>query len=55
MFTFNAKNLRYAIGNVQYPKEEYRRLRTTLLAQITDELEKKKTIPWSIYSLTGRS
>jgi hypothetical protein len=55
MFTFNAKNLRYAIGNVQYPKEEYKRVRDSLLAQITDELEKKKTIPWSIYSLSTPS
>jgi hypothetical protein len=54
MFTFNAKNLRYAVGNVQYPKEEYRKLRTTLLEQITDELEKKKAVPWNIYSLSGK-
>lgn len=55
MFTFNAKNLSYAIGNVQYPREDYRKLRTTLLAQITDELEKKKTIPWSIYTISTPS
>ncbi len=55
MFTFNAKNLRYAIGNVQYPKEDYRKLRETLLGQITTELEAKKTIPWSIYTLSTPS
>ncbi|MBN2122372.1 hypothetical protein JW721_04965 [Candidatus Micrarchaeota archaeon] len=55
MFTFNAKNLRYSIGNVQYPREDYRRLRETLLGQITTELEAEKTIPWSIYTLSTPS
>jgi hypothetical protein len=55
MFTFNAKNLRYSIGNVQYPREGYLKLRSSLLGQITSELEKKKTIPWSIYTLSTPS
>lgn len=55
MFIFNAKNLRYAIGNVQYPREDYLKLRKALLGQITNELESKKTIPWSIYTLSTPS
>ena len=51
MFTFNAKNLKYAIGNASIGPEKYRPLKKTLLEQITDELEKKKSFKWNIYNI----
>jgi hypothetical protein len=51
MFCFNAKNLRRAIGNAQYPMDEYKRIKSSLLSQISDELEKNKSLRWGIYNI----
>lgn len=51
MFCFNAKNLRNAIGNAEMEREKYRSAKSLLLSQLADELEKKKTLKWDIYSL----
>ena len=51
MFCFNAKNLKNAIGNVEYPREEYLRIKNRLLSEISGELEKKKSLKWSIYNI----
>lgn len=51
MFCFNAKNLRKAIGNAQYSIDEYKRIKSSLLEQISDELDKNKELRWDIYSI----
>lgn len=51
MFCFNAKNLKRAIGNVEYPPDEYKRVKESLLEQISSELEKNKTLKWDIYNV----
>ncbi len=51
MFNFNVKNLSYAIGNVKYDPETYRRIKASLLEQIAGELEEKKDLKWSIYNI----
>ncbi len=51
MFCFNAKGLRYAIGNVQLPKEEYLKIKKLVLAEIVAKLEKDKKLDLSIYNL----
>lgn len=50
-FTFNAKNLKNAIGNVQFPPQEYTRAKSALLEQIHSELESKKSLKWDIYNI----
>jgi hypothetical protein len=50
-FCFNSKNLSHAIGNYQFQKEKYKDLKNSLLEQISSELEKKKTLKWSIYNI----
>ncbi|MCX6769568.1 MAG: hypothetical protein NT051_02695, partial [Candidatus Micrarchaeota archaeon] len=54
MFCFNAKNLRNAIGNAELPPEEYRKVKGALVAQMADELEKKKDLKWDIFSIGAR-
>ncbi|MFH1471241.1 MAG: hypothetical protein ABIF01_05815 [Candidatus Micrarchaeota archaeon] len=51
LFCFNTKNLRNAIGNVVVGKEVFSKTKDVLLAQILDELEKKKDFKWNIYNL----
>ncbi len=51
MFNFNVKNLSYAIGNAKYDPETYRRIKSSLLEQIGEELERKKDLKWSIYNI----
>jgi hypothetical protein len=51
MFCFNVKAKRYAVGNVEYPKEEYLRLKKLILAELAGRLEKDKTLGPSIYNL----
>ncbi|VVB56655.1 Uncharacterised protein [uncultured archaeon] len=54
MFCFNIKAKRYAIGNVEYPREQYLRVKKMVLAELASRLEKDKVLPWSIYSLGGK-
>ncbi len=51
MFCFNAKAKKYAIGNVQLPPEQYRKIKGLLLAQMADELEKNKSLKWGVFSI----
>ena len=54
MFCFNAKNLHNAIGNTEYPREEYLRIKKRLLSEICREVEKKKSLEWSIYNIGAK-
>jgi len=54
MFCFNAKSLRYAIGNVQYPKEEYLKLKQKILVEMQKRIEKSGDIGFDIYDLGAR-
>jgi len=51
MFCFNVKSKRYAIGNVEYPKEEYLKLKKLILNEISSKLEKSKKLEMSIFNL----
>lgn len=51
MFCFNKKNIVNAIGNAELPAESYRKIKNSLVSQIADELEEKKTLKWSIFNL----
>ena len=56
MFCFNAKNLANAIGNASLPPEQYRRIKSAIVQQLADELEKKKDLKWDIFSIgAGRA
>ncbi len=44
MFSFNLRNRSDTIGNLQLPKDKYVSLKKKLLAEIADELRRKKTI-----------
>lgn len=54
LFCFNAKGLRYAVGNQQVSPEEYRRVKRMLLDYITSELEKKGKLGLDIFGLGSR-
>lgn len=54
MFCFNAKNLTHAIGNAALPAGQYRKTKSSIVAQLADELERKKTLKWDIFSVGGR-
>ncbi|PIT84697.1 hypothetical protein COU37_02110 [Candidatus Micrarchaeota archaeon CG10_big_fil_rev_8_21_14_0_10_45_29] len=45
IFTFNQRNKRNMIGNVQLEKPEYLKLKKKLIAEFADTLESKKFIP----------
>lgn len=51
MFCFNAKSLRYAIGNVEVGKEEYLKVKARILASIFERLEKEKRLAHSIFNI----
>jgi hypothetical protein len=48
---FNAKNLRYAVGNMEVGPEQFARIKKLLLTAMLAELKEKKTTKRSIYSL----
>jgi hypothetical protein len=52
MFCFNTKNKRYAIGNVEMPREKYLRAKEGVLSSIVSALEKDKALGASIYNLS---
>lgn len=54
MFCFNAKNLRNAIGNSQMDADHYKSVKSSLLAQMADELERNKSLRWDIFNIGGR-
>lgn len=51
MFCFNAKNLTYAIGNVEVGKEQFEKAKKMLLEWMNKNLEKKKEVPLSIFDV----
>jgi hypothetical protein len=48
---FNAKNLRYAVGNVEVGPEQYARVKKLLLDYVVKELKAKKTLSLDIYNI----
>jgi len=48
---FNAKSLRYAVGNTQVGKEEYLRIKKLLLDYINAELDSKNGLGISVFSI----
>ena len=54
MFCFNVKAKRYAVGNVEYQKEEYLKIKKLVLAEIGGKLEKDKKLDLSIYNIGGQ-
>lgn len=52
-FCFNTKNRRHAICNAELEKEKYREIKSSLLSQLSGELEKRKTLKWGVYSLAA--
>jgi hypothetical protein len=51
MFCFNAKNLKFAIGNVEVGKETFETFKKMLLAEILASLEKNHDYEKSIYNI----
>jgi len=51
LFCFNLQSKRHAIGNIILEKESYARLRQKLVAEITDELQRKGKLGISIIDL----
>ncbi|MFA6907722.1 MAG: hypothetical protein WC263_02755 [Candidatus Micrarchaeia archaeon] len=44
IFAFNLRSKRHAIGNLELPKDEYMRLKKKLVAEMADELKRKKKL-----------
>ena len=53
MFCFNVKGKRYAIANVEYPKEEYLLVKKKLLCEMAITLQKEQKLGLDIYSIGG--
>jgi len=51
MFCFNAKNLSHAIGSAQMPPDKYKSVKTGLLNQIADEIERTGGLRHDIYNV----
>lgn len=51
IFCFNAKNLKRAIGNVEYPIEEYREFKSAIVSQMAAQLKKNKSLNFDIYDI----
>ncbi len=53
MFNFNIKNLVNAIGNASYELEKYKSIKSSLIEQISNELETKKNLSYDIYTIAS--
>jgi len=51
IFCFNAKGMRYAVGNVEMGKEKYLAFKQKLLARLVPVLEKEGALPFDIYNV----
>ncbi|MCX6777754.1 MAG: hypothetical protein NT157_02615 [Candidatus Micrarchaeota archaeon] len=51
LFCFNAKGLRYAVCNQQFPPEQYKRVKKILLDYINGELEKKGRLDIDVFGI----
>ncbi|MFA6530233.1 MAG: hypothetical protein WCT31_00750 [Candidatus Micrarchaeia archaeon] len=54
MFCFNVKNLNYAIGNVELPKEEYMAIKRKVLDSIANSLENEGDYRLDVFNLVGK-
>lgn len=54
-FCFNAKSKRYAIGNAEYPKEEYLRIKKMVLSELAGRLSRERRLPWDIFSIGAQA
>ena len=50
MFSFNIKGRRHVIGNAEVPLETYKRVKKSLLEQISEEFERNK-LKYDIYTI----
>lgn len=48
---FNAKSLRYAVGNTEVGKEEFTRIKKMLLERINSELDKESEVSFGVFSV----
>jgi hypothetical protein len=55
MFCFNAKNLKYAVANVELPREKYMEIKKKVLSQLNEEISKTHAVSLSIYSLPEKA
>ena len=55
MFCFNAKNLSHAVGNAELPPGQYKGIKTALVLQMADELEKKHDLRWDIFTIGAKA
>ena len=55
LFCFNVKSKRYAIGNVEYPKEGYLRVKKMVLGEIGRRLQKDKRLDLSIFNVGSQT
>ena len=53
MFCFNIRNKRYAVGNLELPKNRYLSIKHKLVSELAGELSKNHTIP-SLVDVVGR-
>ncbi len=53
MFTFNVRNKSHMIGNCQFSREEYSKLRAKLLEDIGETFKAKKSIPGIVEIIRG--
>jgi len=51
MFSFGVKGAHNTIGNLKLEKEKYKKIKKSLLEQISDELEKTKDLRYNIFNL----
>lgn len=51
MFCFNTKNKKYAIANVELPREKFLQIKANVLSQLNDELSEKNSIELSIFNI----
>lgn len=54
MFCFNAKSLRYAIGNIEIGREEYMKIKNMIISEIAEKIEKEKRLDVNIYNVGCR-
>jgi len=54
MFSFNLRNKRNCIGNLQLTKEKYKELKNKLLYEIREELKRNKKLPHLIELVSGK-
>jgi predicted metal-binding transcription factor (methanogenesis marker protein 9) len=51
MFCWNTKGKRYAIGNLQLPPDQYRKIKDMLVEQMADEILSKKELKYDIFNI----